>query len=188
MIRAFLAISLEPEVLKKISRAVDDLRERIPGVRWVAKENLHLTVKFLGNIEAAQVEPIAAALRRRLEPFSCFTINAKGLGVFPEGGRPKILWVGLTGQELIGLATEIESCLQPLGFAPEQRSFKPHLTIGRWRQFDRPPPALKHAIENWRDRSFGESPVNEVILFQSELNPAGAVYRRLEAFALGKPL
>lgn len=186
MIRAFLAIALNPQVLAGIDRATDSLRERIPSIRWVPKENLHLTIKFLGNIEEAQVTAIAAALRPRLSPFSHFTINAKGLGVFPERGRPKILWVGLVGKELTEVAANVESCLLPLGFAPEQRSFTPHLTIGRWRQFDRPPAALKQELENWRGRSFGESRVNEVILFQSELNPAGSIYRRLEVFALGK--
>lgn len=186
MIRAFLAVDLDSEVLERICRATDSLRERIPSIRWVPKENLHLTVKFLGNIEETQVTAIATALRPRLSPFSRFTISAKGLGVFPERGRPKILWVGLAGKELTELAANVESCLLPLGFAPEQRSFTPHLTIGRWRQFDRAPAALKQDLENWRARSFGESAVNEVILFQSELNPAGSIYRRLEAFALGK--
>jgi 2'-5' RNA ligase len=186
VIRAFLAVDLEPQVLERICQATDGLRERITSIRWVPQENLHLTVKFLGNIEAAQVTEIAAALRRHLSPFSRFSINVKGLGVFPERGRPKILWVGLAGKELTELAANVESCLLPLGFAPEQRSFTPHLTIGRWRQFDRPPAALKREVEKWRGRWFGESSVNEVILFQSELNPAGSIYRRLEAFALGK--
>ncbi len=93
MIRAFLAIDLEPQVIEKICRSIDDLRERIPAVRWVPPTNLHLTVKFFGNVEEAQVEPIAAALREQLHLFPRFTINAKGLGVFPERGRPKILWV-----------------------------------------------------------------------------------------------
>jgi 2'-5' RNA ligase len=107
VIRAFLAIDLEPQVIEKICRSIDDLRERIPAVRWVPMTNLHLTVKFFGNVEEARVEPIAAALREQLHLFPRFTINAKGLGVFPERGRPKILWVGLTGNELGGLAAKI---------------------------------------------------------------------------------
>jgi len=186
VIRAFLAVDLDTQVLERIGRATDHLRECISSIRWVPKENLHLTIKFLGNIEATQVTDIGAALRPRLSLFSRFTISAKGLGVFPEHGRPKILWAGLAGKELTELAANVESCLLPLGFAPEQRSFTPHLTIARWRQFERPPAALKQELENWRGRSFGESTVNEVILFQSELNPAGSIYRRLETFALGK--
>ena len=186
MIRAFLAINLEPQVIEKICRSIDDLRERIPAVRWVPPTNLHLTVKFFGDIEEAQIEPIAIALQNQLELFPRFTINAKGLGVFPERGRPKILWVGLTGNELAGLAAKVQSSLLPLGFAPEQRSFTPHLTIGRWRDSDRAPRTLKQELERWRDCTFGHSVVNEVVLFQSVLKAEGAVYRRLKVISLGK--
>ena len=88
-------------------------------MRWVPPTNFHLTVKFFGDIEEAQVEPIAVALQEQLDLFPRFTINAKGLGVFPERGRPKILWVGLTGNELAELAARVQSALLPLGFAPE---------------------------------------------------------------------
>ena len=186
VIRAFLAIDLEPQVIEKICRSIDDLRERIPAVRWVPMTNLHLTVKFFGNVEEARVEPIAAALREQLHLFPRFTINAKGLGVFPERGRPKILWVGLTGNELGGLAAKVQSSLLPLGFAPEQRSFTPHLTIGRWRDSDRAPKTLKQDLESWRHCVFGHSVVNEVVLFQSVLKAEGAVYRRLKVISLGK--
>jgi 2'-5' RNA ligase len=186
VIRAFLAIDLEPQVIEKICRSIDDLRERIPAVRWVPMTNLHLTVKFFGNVEEARVEPIAAALREQLHLFPRFTINAKGLGVFPERGRPKILWVGLTGNELGGLVAKVQSSLLPLGFAPEQRSFTPHLTIGRWRDSDRAPKTLKQDLESWRHCVFGHSVVNEVVLFQSVLKAEGAVYRRLKVISLGK--
>jgi RNA 2',3'-cyclic 3'-phosphodiesterase len=186
VIRAFLAINLEPQVIDKICRSIDDLRERTPAVRWVPPTNLHLTVKFFGDIEEAQVEPIAIALQDQLELFPRFTINAKGLGVFPERGRPKILWVGLTGNELAGLAAKVQSSLLPLGFAPEQRSFTPHLTIGRWRDSDRAPRTLKQELERWRDCTFGHSVVNEVILMQSVLKADAAVYHRLKVISLGK--
>jgi RNA 2',3'-cyclic 3'-phosphodiesterase len=186
VIRAFLAINLEPQVIEKIYRSIDDLRERIPAVRWVPPTNLHLTVKFFGDIEEAQVEPIAIALQDQLELFPRFTINAKGLGVFPERGRPKILWVGLTGNELAGLAAKVQSSLLPLGFAPEQRSFTPHLTIGRWRDSERAPRTLKQELERWRNCTFGHSVVNEVILMQSVLKADGAVYHRLKVISLGK--
>lgn len=184
MIRAFLAINLDPQVLERIYDAIDDLKTRIPAIRWVSKANLHLTVKFLGNVEEAQIEPIGAALAAALRPFPRFAINAKGLGVFPDLRRPKILWVGLTGNKLAQLAATVESALLPLGFALEKRSFTPHLTIGRWRQFDRLPLTLKQELEHWRRYEFGGSTVDQVILFQSVLNPEGAVYTRLQTVAL----
>jgi RNA 2',3'-cyclic 3'-phosphodiesterase len=185
VIRAFIAIELDRQIIDNISRAIDDLKPRIPAIRWLAKTNLHLTVKFLGDVEGAQIDSICAALRDALRLFPRCTINAKGLGVFPDLRRPKILWVGLTGNELAELAAKVESALVPLGFAPEKRSYTPHLTIGRWRQFDRPPRTLEQDLEFWRGFQFGACVVGQIILFQSVLKPAGATYYQLATVQLG---
>ena len=186
MIRAFVAVDLEPQTVQKIAETIARLRPRMPVIRWLPPTNFHLTLKFLGDIEEAKVAPIAAALERELYPFSCFTINAKGLGVFPDLKRPRILWVGLVGGELNALASTAEKALVPFGFAAERRSFTPHLTIGRWRQFNGSPKELGDEIEKWRGHDFGRSNVDEVILFQSVLKPEGAVYRPLKTVALTK--
>jgi 2'-5' RNA ligase len=186
VIRAFVTVDLEPQTVQKIAAAIVQLRPRIPGIRWLPPANFHLTLKFLGDIEEAKVAPIAAALERELYPFSCFTINAKGLGVFPDLKRPRILWVGLVGGELNALASTAEKALVPFGFAAERRSFTPHLTIGRWRQFNGSPKELGDEIEKWRGHDFGRSNVHEVLLFQSVLKPEGAVYRPLKTVALTK--
>jgi 2'-5' RNA ligase len=184
VIRAFVAVDLEPQTVQKIAEATVQLRPRMPGIRWLPPTNFHLTLKFLGDIDEAKVAPIAAALERDLYPFSCFTINAKGLGVFPDPKRPRILWVGLVGGELNALASRVEKALAPFGFAAEKRAFTPHLTVGRWRQFDGSPKELGDEIEKWRGHDFGRSNVDEVILFQSVLKPEGAVYRPLKVVAL----
>ncbi|MGE5219786.1 MAG: RNA 2',3'-cyclic phosphodiesterase [Chloroflexota bacterium] len=184
MVRAFIAIELDPEVVKKIRQTIDDLKSRIRGVRWSPAANLHLTVKFLGDVAEGQIDAIGEALAGALRPFPRFTINAKGLGVFPDLRRPRILWVGLMGEQLAALAASVELSLLPLGFAPESRNFAPHLTIGRWRQLDRPPRTLKQELEVWRDCEFGHSTVEQVVLFQSVLKPEGAVYSRLKTVAL----
>ena len=186
MIRAFVAVDLEPQTVQKIAETIARLRPRMPVIRWLPPTNFHLTLKFLGDIEEAKVAPIAAALERELYPFSCFTINAKGLGVFPDLKRPRILWVGLVGGELNALASTAEKALVPFGFAAEKKTFTPHLTIGRWRQFNGSPKELGDEIEKWRGHDFGRSNVDEVILFQSVLKPEGAVYRPLKTVALTK--
>ena len=107
MIRAFVAVDMEPQTIQRIAEAIATLRPRMPGVRWLSLANFHLTLKFLGDVDEAKVAPIAAALERDLYPFSCFTINAKGLGVFPDLIRPRILWVGLVGSELNALASRV---------------------------------------------------------------------------------
>jgi 2'-5' RNA ligase len=186
VIRAFVAVDLEPQTVQRIAEAIDRLRPRIPGIRWLPPANFHLTLKFLGDVDEAKVAPIAAALERDLYPFSCFTINAKGLGVFPDLKRPRILWVGLVGDELNVLASKVERVLIPFGFAAEKRAFTPHLTVGRWREFKGSSKELGDEIAKWSGHDFGRSNVEEVILFQSVLKQEGAVYRRLKTVALTK--
>lgn len=188
MIRAFIAVDLDDPVIEKVCNVVEILKPRITGIRWLRKENLHLTLKFLGNIAESQVEPITAALRHPLGLFSPCTISAKGLGVFPDFRRPKILWVGLTGDQLVQLAAEIESALMPIGFTPENRAFTPHLTIGRWREGSRPAKNLRQEIDSLNDFEFGACAVRQIVLFQSVLKPEGASYSELRTIQLGTEL
>ena len=188
MIRAFIAVDLDDPVIEKVCNVVEILKPRITEIRWLRKENLHLTLKFLGNIAESQVEPITAALRHPLGLFSPCTISAKGLGVFPDFRRPKILWVGLTGDQLVQLAAEIESALMPIGFTPENRAFTPHLTIGRWREGSRPAKNLRQEIDSLNDFEFGACAVRQIVLFQSVLKPEGASYSELRTIELGTEL
>jgi len=188
VIRAFIAVDLDDAVIEKIFNAIEILQSRITEIRWLKKENLHLTLKFLGNIAEPQVESIAAALGQALRLFSPCTINARGLGVFPDFRRPKILWVGLSGDQLAELAAKIESALVPLGFVPETRVFTPHLTIGRWRESSRPAKNLRHEIASWNDFEFGACALRQIVLFQSVLKPEGASYRELRIIQLGVEL
>jgi len=188
VIRAFIAVDLDDPVIEKVCNVVEILKPRITEIRWLRKENLHLTLKFLGNIAESQVEPITAALRHPLGLFSPCTISAKGLGVFPDFRRPKILWVGLTGDQLVQLAAEIESALMPIGFTPENRAFTPHLTIGRWREGSRPAKNLRQEIDSLNDFEFGACAVRQIVLFQSVLKPEGASYSELRTIQLGTEL
>ena len=180
MIRAFVAFKINPETVENIAAARAQLKRHLPGVRWVAKENIHVTLKFLGEIDEAQIAPITRALEGAIRPFPRLTINAKGLGVFPDEKRPRILWVGLQGSRLSALAPAVEKALEPVGFLSEKRGFAPHLTIGRWRQFQGSKAELEKQIEQWKNYDFGETSVHEVILYQSILKPEGAVHRPLQ--------
>jgi 2'-5' RNA ligase len=186
VIRAFIAVEVDSQTVRQILAAVADLKPRIPAIRWVPPTNFHFTLKFLGDIEESKIAPIAQALELALHPFPRFTINAKGLGVFPDVKRPRILWVGLQGKELVDLTLRVETALGPLGFAAEKREPKPHLTIGRWRHFDGSSRKLAADLESWKNHEFGASTVAEVVFFQSVLKPEGAVYHRLKVVLLGK--
>lgn len=184
MIRAFIAVGIDPKTVERISEATDQLKPSIAGIRWVPLTNLHLTVKFLGDVEETTIDLIARALRQHIAPFPRFTINAKGLGVFPDVKRPQVLWVGLEGIHLAELASTVETALKPLGFEPEKRGFKPHLTIGRWRERDKSTAKFIAELERWAGYEFGKSEVRNIILFQSMLRPEGAIHRPLEKILL----
>lgn len=184
MLRAFIAVEIDRAVLDRIREATDALRRKIPDIRWTPPANWHLTLKFLGAIEEKQVDLIGQALERELSLFPRCTINAKGLGVFPDARRPRILWVGIEGKQLQGLAETVGIALAPLGFEREKRVFSPHLSIGRWREGRRKSQELGEALENSKAYDFGRSEVEEVKLFQSMLKPAGAEYRPLRSVRL----
>lgn len=184
MIRVFIAVRIDPTVAQKISEVQEQLRGRLAGIRWVGRENLHFTVKFLGPVEEARSAQIAEALGEALRLFPRFSILARGIGVFPDIRRARVLWVGLNGDRLAPLASAVETALEPLGFAPEKRGFKSHLTIGRWRNFDGRAELLRNEIENWRECDFGQTWVDEVVFFQSILKPEGATYHPLSVIRL----
>jgi 2'-5' RNA ligase len=186
VIRAFIGIEIDPPTVRNISTALASLKSDFPGIRWIAPANFHFTLKFLGNIAEDKIDPVARALELHLHLFPRFTINAKGLGVFPDLKRPRILWVGLAGKELATLASRVETAVEPLGFAPEKRAFKPHLTVGRWRQFDGSSRKLGAEVERWKSYEFGPSNIAAVIFFQSVLSQEGATYRPLKIVALAR--
>lgn len=185
MIRAFIGVRIEPDVARQIADAQTQLRERITGIRWVAEANYHFTLKFLGPVEERKISQISGTLKELVGHFSPFVVSARGIGVFPDIRKPRVLWVGLDSKELEPLATKIDQSMESIGFARESRSFKPHLTLARWRDPVKLTEKLRNEIDPWKAQAFGDSDVKEVVLFQSTLKPAGAVYSELEVFPLG---
>lgn len=188
MIRAFVAVQIGRNMAEKISEVQGQLKESLRGVRWVARENLHFTLKFLGAVQEEKITAITNALEQALHVVPRFVMMGRGIGAFPDIRRPRVLWVGLEGGGLRSMATEVEAALDEIGFEREKRVFQPHLTIGRWRDFGRRPELLKQEIERWKEFAFGESWVEEVVLFQSILKPEGAVYSPLRVIPLRNQL
>jgi len=184
VLRAFIAVRIGPPIIARIDTAIRTLRTSIPDVRWVNPENIHLTLKFLGDIEPSQVDAIEQALATSLASFPRFTISVRGLGVFPDVRRPRVLWVGIAEPRLVELAASVEAALVDSGFAPEQRRFQPHLTIGRFRQFGSPAINLSTELKAWENEWFGACDVEQVTLFQSVLQPRGAVHTALMTIPL----
>ena len=184
MIRAFVAVRIDPNVAQKISEVQSQLKRSLSGIRWVGPENLHFTLKFLGPVGEEQIAVVADALEQALGLFPPFSILARGVGVFPDIRKPRVLWVGLEGDSLAPLAAGVEAALEPIGFAREKRGFKAHLTIGRWRNFDGRAESIKREIGRWKEYDFGQSWVEEVIFFESILKTEGAVYHPLRVIRL----
>lgn len=184
-IRSFVAIALGEELHRELDRLLRRLQADAPPgvVKWVPAANIHLTLKFLGDIQPEQVEPILTALRREVADLSPFSFVVEGFGCFPGLRRPRVLWAGVretTGQ-LQALQVRVERALNPLGFPPEERGFSPHLTLGRVRDGVRPAELreISGLIERTQIGKLGEQTVTSVILFRSDLRPAGPIYTPL---------
>lgn len=179
-LRAFIAISLPDPVLQGIVTAQETLKRSGLKIRWVRKEGIHLTLKFLGDIDRDSVEKISEAMERATGSFSPFTLWAEGIGVFPNLRRPRVAWVGLSGdiEILRALQRDLESQLSGLGFPKEKRPFKGHLTLGRVKgRLDGI--KLQEALEDLGDFRTESFTAQSLVLFQSELRPDGAVYSRV---------
>jgi len=182
-VRLFLAVDLPPALRAALGDLQGRLRARCAGWRWVRPEGIHLTLRFLGEVGPEHDAECREAWREAVRPFPPFRFGLGALGRFPPGGRPRVLWVGVRelpeAGRLAGLAANLERAARERGFAPEGRAFSPHLTLARAVRGQRAqaPADDAHGIDEQVD-------VRRVVLFRSELLPAGARYTALDAFAL----
>jgi len=170
---------LQAELRRAAGRAADD-------VRWVDPANVHLTLQFLGAVPVERVAGIVDALRAAALGAQPLTLGMKGAGGFPNARRPRVVWLGLTGDlaALAALAEDVGRRLSPLGFAPEDRPFSPHLTLGRARD-GRGAPGLAGALAAAAEVDGTPWRAAELVLFESYLSPAGARYEAAARLPLG---
>jgi RNA 2',3'-cyclic 3'-phosphodiesterase len=183
LLRAFIAVELPLEIRKTVCAATSKLQNEIgPLIRWVPIENMHLTLKFLGDVSPSNVELLSQMLRAEMELFNCFDLHLNGLGSFPNLKRPRVIYVGMQAPAALeALQRGIESASSRLGYGAEERGFSPHLTIGRVKQnvTATEQQAIRHALAATKIDSLGTARVNSVELFKSDLKPTGSVYTRL---------
>jgi 2'-5' RNA ligase len=187
LVRTFVAVEM-PEVLRRSLRAAaGELAERLPGVRWTAEENIHLTLKFLGDVPWNETGRIGAAIKEETAAREPFELEIRGIIAFPPGRSPRIVAVGVRADgALQELHDALERRMEEFGVRPETRTFTPHLTLGRIKAGGAP--GLADAIAPLRDRIFGNFEVSEIAFFQSELAPEGPTYTCLcRAALLGEP-
>ena len=183
-LRCFIAVALPAALQQSVGKMIRGLSETGADVKWVPEQNLHLTLKFLGATGEEKIEEMTGALRKKLSPYHPFYITIGGVGSFPGGRHPRVIWVGI--QEygpLEDIYREVEDVMTQHGYPPEDRPFSPHLTIGRVRSGKRLAEVLKR-LEELRAVSFDEFEVKGVTLMKSELKPGGAEYSSLAEIPL----
>jgi 2'-5' RNA ligase len=188
-LRCFIAIELPEEIKAGLSRLQAKLKSgnQFP-VKWVDPYSIHLTLKFLGNVNAGMTSQITEATAEAAQGVSPFQLEIKGLGVFPNLRRVQVAWVGVSGEvdKLLQLQKNVESNLARLGFAPEPRAFTPHLTIARVR--DRASPdeqqRLGQLITSTKFEADYTFKVNAISLIRSQLTREGAIYSRISSVEL----
>jgi 2'-5' RNA ligase len=187
MIRCFLAIDLPDSLRPQLALVQGELKRSDADVRWVQVGNIHLTLKFFGNVPDAEVDPIAGAAREVAGRWPPFQLQVTAAGAFPSVKAPRVVWLGLGG-DLLPLAQmyhNLEKAFAALGHLPEGRPFNPHLTLGRVKS-----PANRHRLakmlETLPPLKWPPFQVSELILFKSTLTPQGSIYAPLRVIPLGR--
>ncbi len=192
-VRSFIAIELPNELKVGLSQLEAQLKSgKQSGVKWVNPYSIHLTLKFLGSIAVDKISQITKAMEAAAQGISPFHLEVKDLGAFPNLRRVQVVWVGISGEvdRLAQLQQRIESNLARLGFAPESRPFTPHLTLARLRNqasLDERQ-RLGELIADTRFEVAYTIKVDTINLMRSQLTREGAIYSRISAVGLNKPL
>jgi RNA 2',3'-cyclic 3'-phosphodiesterase len=180
-VRLFIAIEFPAEIRNALVSLVSQLRGTAPKAKWVRAENLHVTLKFLGETEAAKLAAIQSAIGSIRSP-QPVTLAFRGLGFFPNERRPRVFWAGLEASaNLSALAEDIDRSVHSLGFPLEERPFTPHLTLARFNSPSLPPNLASAATQN-SSRSFGSFVAREFHLIESKLKSTGAEYTTVQSF------
>lgn len=172
MIRSFLAVPLPDSLKQRLAELQNDLRQKLRNVRWTRPEALHLTLRFLGDVTQEDLDKIRTSVLSVERTQKAFEVTAKGLAAFPDSRRPRVLWIGLEpAKPLTALHSACQAALTTAGIAPEERPFRPHLTLGRLKRQE---PGLASLISTRENQAVGTFPVQQLVLYQSLLHRSGA--------------
>jgi RNA 2',3'-cyclic 3'-phosphodiesterase len=190
-VRAFIAVDFPPNILKKIADITAFFKTLTPekSLKWVETNNLHLTIKFLGEIEENIVAQVKLTLSQALMDHNCFDIEINGLGMYPNKNNPKVIWLGITGTNpLTQIYKVLNRELTALDIPPERRAFSPHLTIARLRRHTdhKQTHQIGEILSGYKVDSLGATTIDQVHLYQSVLTPSGPIYTLLHSVALNQ--
>lgn len=190
-LRAFIAIDLPQPIQEAIEKQTSRLRQAAGDglVRWIPPQNIHLTLKFLGNIAASHMDFLKQLLHQTADSHQPFDVQIGGIGSFPNSKLPRVLWAGVHAPaDLASLQKNIEAGAARLGYEKEARPFSPHLTLGRVRQGidSRDLQKISAALNGIQIGNIGSARVDAVHLYKSELRPEGSLYTKLFSAPLSK--
>jgi 2'-5' RNA ligase len=191
VIRAFIAIDLSEDIQHRLDEVVHDYRTQLPNIpiRWVAAANIHLTLKFLGDVSLSNLNMLTDLIQAEISTHHQFDISVGGSGAFPNLHQPRVIWVGVEAPtELNAIQNGIEATTGRLGYSREERAFSPHLTLGRVSRnaTSQDIKAISKALETNRIGFLGATCVEKVYLYRSDLKPTGAVYTQIFSSSLIK--
>lgn len=184
VIRAFIAVNITREIGELLDNILRDLQRELSGVpvRWVPVKNIHITLKFLGDVSISNLDVLKKIIAAEAASHPSFEISAGELGAFPSMKRPRVVWVHVGApHELDALQRAIDNETDRLGYPKEDRPFSPHLTIGRVSRnaTSEDQRRLGAFLMNYKSGVVGPARVQEVFLYKSDLQPSGAVYTPL---------
>ncbi|MFC1883350.1 RNA 2',3'-cyclic phosphodiesterase [Thermodesulfobacteriota bacterium] len=186
VIRSFLAFELPPEIRKTLSDVSGKLKRTLPDVRWVKPENIHLTLVFMGNFPVDMIDPAGQAFEEISKRYAPFRIQLRGIGTFGGTRNPRVLWAGINGnvERMGAFRDELQQKSGEFGVIIENRRFKPHLTLARFKKKKNQGSNLEPILfeHNKTESPFTE--LKELIFFKSELKEGGAIYTKLKSFHL----
>lgn len=182
-LRAFLAIDVDEDLKAKMYKIIKEFRQIDANIKFVDLENLHLTLKFFGDIDTEGIDLLSSRISQVVSEFDKFTVKIKGCGAFPNTNRIKVIWLGIDNDEIVKeLHDELDGEFVKLGFDKDKR-FSSHLTIGRMKSA-KGKNEVKSTIEEFSEVEIGEMTVDKIILKKSTLTPQGPIYEDLEIFEL----
>ena len=191
VVRSFIAIDLPDSLFGQLEQVSDNLQELLEGmpIRWIAVPNIHLTLKFLGDVSEKNIPMIKEILKTEAASHKHFEISVGGFGVFPNFTRPRVIWVGVEApDELENLQRRIDLETARLGYVPDRRKYNPHLTLGRVSRNANPKEvrSISAVLRKQRVGFLGAVRISEVNLFRSDLGPRGAVYTKMFTAPIGQ--
>lgn len=189
VIRAFIAIDLSTEIQDRLEVVLQNYRTQLPNIpiRWVAAANIHLTLKFLGDVSLSNLNILTEMIQKEISNHHQFDISVGGSGAFPNIRQPRVVWVGVEAPaELSAIQNGIEVTTARLGYSREERAFSPHLTLGRVSRnaTSQDMKAISKVLEITKVGFLGATCVEKVHLYRSDLQPTGAVYTQIFSSSL----